>query len=106
VFGQHWAPAAPILAILCLASLSRIVTAPMTQLLRARRLAHVELQQSALATAAFLAGLVAGLPYGVAGVATGVVVANLAITPLLLVWGLAKAGDFSSPQAQETGKSA
>lgn len=106
VFGAHWAPAAPILAVLCLASLSRIVTAPMTQFLRAKRLAHVELQQSVVATLAFMAGLAVGLPFGLTGAAIGIVAANLIVAPLFLVWGLAKAGEVKIAQPQIEGQSA
>ncbi len=106
VFGAHWAPAAPVLAILCLASLSRIITAPMTQFLRAKRLAHVELQQSVVATLAFMAGLAVGLSYGLIGAATGIVVANLAVAPLFLVWGLAKAGAVKVAQPRTESQSA
>ncbi len=96
VFGTQWAPVAPLLSILCLASLSRIILVPMAQLLRVYGLPHIEVQQSAFASLAFIAGLAAGLPFGLESAAIGVAVANLASMPVILIWGLRAVAEYSS----------
>lgn len=84
VLGPAWLPAAPVMAVLALAGARETVYYSTPVLMRAAGEAGLGLRFQLLSTAVQVVGIVAGLPFGMLGVAVGYAVAGVAVTPLLL----------------------
>ena len=85
VLGAAWLPAAPVMAVLALAGARETVFYSTPVLMRAAGEAGLGLRFQLLSTAVQVAGIVAGLPFGMLGVAVGYAVAGVLVTPLLLL---------------------
>jgi O-antigen/teichoic acid export membrane protein len=86
VFGAHWAPAAPLVGLLCLAGGGLAVGQLTTAWLRANGRMELDASNSLVNCLVTLGGLACGALTGtLAGAAWGLVGANLAVT-LLLAW--------------------
>jgi PST family polysaccharide transporter len=85
VLGTAWLPAAPVMSVLALAGARETVFYGTPVLLRACGRAGLGLRLQLVSTAVQVAGIVAGLPFGMLGVAVGYAVAGVVVTPLLLV---------------------
>lgn len=84
VLGPAWAPAAPVVAVLALAGARETVLYVTPALMKGLGRGGLALRVELLSTAVQVAGVVAGLSFGVLGVATGYAVAGLLLTPLPL----------------------
>lgn len=84
VLGDAWAPTAPILSVLAIAGARETIFYITPSLMKAMGLATLNLRYEILATAVQFAGIVAGLTFGVLGVAIGYLVAGFALVPVLL----------------------
>jgi len=84
VLGDAWAPTAPILSVLAIAGARETIFYITPSLMKAMGLATLNLQYEILATAVQIAGIIAGLTFGVLGVAIGYLVAGFALVPVLL----------------------
>lgn len=82
IFGQHWAHAAPLIAILCLAGLPMLAMTLSTAWLRAEGRPHVDALAGTLGTLAALAGLWIGASLGSLILAAAMWVAGLALIAL------------------------
>ncbi|MBS0641100.1 MAG: oligosaccharide flippase family protein, partial [Proteobacteria bacterium] len=78
VFGVKWAPAVPVLAMICLSALARPFALVCSQLLKAAGRPEIELRWQCATTAALIIGLVAGTVYGILGVAVAVLLVQSA----------------------------
>ena len=92
VFGARWIPAIPVLVILCLSALARPIMTPVTMALRATGAVDSELRQATVSAILFALGLCAGLPFGIEGVAVGVLAAALLPVPFFVVAALRRLG--------------
>ncbi len=72
VFGDKWLPAVPVLMLICLSALPRPFAATCSQLLKAVGRPGIELRWQAGLTVTLVAGLLLGSQFGIAGVATAV----------------------------------
>lgn len=79
VFGAKWLPMVPVLQILCWAGLLQSVATTAGLIYLSTGHAGTRLRFSLFATPVFLAFVVAGLPWGVVGVAAGYAVAALLV---------------------------
>ncbi len=79
LFGTAWSASAPIFALLALSSLGFVVRQVIGWALEARGDAAGALRWHAIAVAALVVGMLAGLPWGGVGVATGLVVSETAL---------------------------
>ena len=82
IFGAHWAHAAPLISILCLAGIPMLAGTLTTQWLRAHNRAHVDAVGGVLACVAALSGLLAGAQMGSLSAAAFGWVAGLALAIL------------------------
>ncbi|MCM2971168.1 oligosaccharide flippase family protein [Larsenimonas suaedae] len=76
LFGERWVElgALPILILICLSALPRIVLDTCSQGLRAAGVPGIDLKLQLLTTVLFGVGMMAGLPWGIQGVATGILI--------------------------------
>lgn len=79
VFGVKWLPMVPVLQILCWAGLLQSVATTAGLIYLSTGNAGVRLRFSLVSTPVFLAFVVAGLPWGVEGVAAGYAIAALLV---------------------------
>jgi O-antigen/teichoic acid export membrane protein len=84
VLGSAWLPAAPVMTVLALAGARETVFYSVPVLMRACGRADLGLRVQILSTIVQVAGIVAGLRFGMVGVAAGYAIAGVAVTPLLL----------------------
>lgn len=82
IFGSHWAHAAPLIAILCLAGLPMLALTLSTAWLRAEGRPHVDALAGTCGTLAALAGLWIGAGLGSLALAAALWVAGLALVAL------------------------
>jgi PST family polysaccharide transporter len=80
VFGAKWIPATPTLMLMCLATIARPIAVATSQLLRATGAVSLELRMSQWNVGVFFLALLVGLPFGVEGVATTLLAANVVPT--------------------------
>ena len=85
VFGAKWAPAIPVLMLICLSALPRPFATTCSQLLKAVGRPDIELRWQAGLTVILIAGLLIGTAAGIVGVATAVLaVQGVVLTAYLL----------------------
>lgn len=86
VFGAHWldAGALPVLILICLSALPRPFAEAAAQLLRTVDKTEFELRWNIALTLMLLAGVLAGVHWGVNGVATAVLLVHLILLPLFI----------------------
>ncbi len=84
VLGDAWAPTAPVLSILAIAGARETIFYITPALMKAMGLASLNLRYEILATGVQIAGIIAGLSFGVIGVAVGYMIAGFALVPVLL----------------------
>lgn len=84
LLGPAWSPVAPLLAWLGIATLCRALFSPAGQLLKALGRPDWMLGWSVVITALTIAGVYAGSPWGVPGVAAGVGLAHALGVPVIL----------------------
>jgi PST family polysaccharide transporter len=77
IFGEKWLPAVPALMLMCLGALSRPIVVATSQLLRAVGAVDLEWRIAKYNAVLFVLALVAGLPFGVVGVAAALAVVNI-----------------------------
>ncbi len=77
VFGARWEPAIPVLMVICLSALPRPFASATSQLLKAAGRPEIELRWQAGITLAFVLAVLAGLPFGILGVAGAVLAVQL-----------------------------
>ncbi len=85
LLGPAWAATAPVMAVLAIAGARETVFYVTPVLMRAAGEAGLGLRFQVLSTLVQVAGIVAGLPFGLLGVAIGYTVAGFLLVPLLLV---------------------
>ncbi|MFD1720818.1 oligosaccharide flippase family protein [Amnibacterium endophyticum] len=85
LLGAAWAPTAPVMAVLALAGARETVFYVTPVLMRATGRAGLGLRFQVLSTVVQVAGIVAGLPFGLLGVAVGYAVGGFLLVPVLLV---------------------
>jgi PST family polysaccharide transporter len=85
VLGDAWRPAIPVLAVLALTGARQSVTSINAPILLGLGRADTLLKFNTTAAIVQIAGMFAGLPFGILGVATGYTIAGLILTPLILV---------------------
>ena len=85
LLGSAWAPATPVMAVLAIAGARETVFYVTPVLLRATGQAALGLRFQVLATVVQVAGVLAGLPFGLLGVALGYTIAGFLLVPVLLV---------------------
>lgn len=85
VLGAAWAPTAQILTVLAIAGARETVFNLTGSLMRASGRGKLIFRYEWLATGLQLAGIVAGLQFGVLGVAIGLTAAGFVLTPILLI---------------------
>lgn len=86
VFGERWAGAVPVLALLCLSALPRPFAEGAGQLLRAVGRPEVEMRFNMAFTALYMAAVGIGLPFGLTGVAGAVLAVHLIVLPPYTWW--------------------
>jgi teichuronic acid exporter len=72
VFGAKWAPAIPVLMLICLSALPRPFAATCSQLLKAVGRPDIELRWQVALTVLLVAGLLIGTQWGILGAASAV----------------------------------
>lgn len=83
ILGQAWAPAIPVLMILAITGGRQAVTSTNAPLLLGMGRADIHLRFSFTAAFVQIGGIVAGLPFGIVGVAWGYTIAGFVLTPLI-----------------------
>jgi PST family polysaccharide transporter len=83
VLGDEWAPAIPVLMILAVTGGRQAVTSTNAPLLLGMGRSDIHLRFNLVAAAIQIGGIVAGLPWGIVGVAIGYTVAGFVLTPLI-----------------------
>lgn len=83
--GEEWIGAAPVLTILCVAGARETVFQVTHSLMRAQGRGRLMLRYEIGATVVQVAGIVAGLTWGIVGVAIGFTVAGFLLTPVLML---------------------
>jgi O-antigen/teichoic acid export membrane protein len=78
VLGANWLELGPIAAILALAAPARCISTVVTESLNSLGKPELHLRCMLVTAALFAAGIMAGMPFGLAAIASGVVVASLA----------------------------
>ncbi|WP_180357927.1 lipopolysaccharide biosynthesis protein [Streptomyces sp. NP160] len=84
VLGPAWAPAAPVMTVLALAGARETVFYITPSLVSALGRAGTTLRLELVSTGVQVVGIVAGLPFGILGVAVGYATAGLLMTPVFL----------------------
>jgi PST family polysaccharide transporter len=85
VFGAKWAPAIPVLMLICLSALPRPFATTCSQLLKAVGRPDIELRWQAGLTVLLIAGLLIGTRVGIVGVAAAVLaVQSVVLTAYIL----------------------
>ncbi|MCX2523620.1 oligosaccharide flippase family protein [Larsenimonas rhizosphaerae] len=88
LFGADWLErgALPVLILICLSALPRIVLDTCAQGLRAAGLPGLDLKLQIMTTVLFATGMACGMPWGLNGIATGILVsATLAAIPACII---------------------
>ncbi|MGW6132161.1 lipopolysaccharide biosynthesis protein [Cellulomonas sp. NPDC055163] len=85
VLGEQWLPAVPVLMVLAVTGARQALTSTISPALLGMARADVHLRFNLAAMVVQTAGIVAGLPFGIVGVAWGYTVAGLLLTPLVCV---------------------
>ncbi|CAA7627702.1 Polysaccharide biosynthesis protein [Candidatus Terasakiella magnetica] len=101
VYGQRWAEAVPILALLCLSAIPRPFAEAAGQLLRAQGRPGLELGWSIGFTVLYLAAVTAALPWGIPGIAAAVCAVHWLVLPAMTLWAAVRILPPSLPLAQE-----
>lgn len=81
--GSAWLPAVPVLMILGITGARQAVTSTNAPLLLGSGRADLHLRFNLVAAAVQIAGIVAGLPWGIVGVAWGYTIAGFVLTPVI-----------------------
>lgn len=81
--GEAWLPAAPVLSILAITGARQSVTALNTPVIVGFGRADIQLKFNLVAAIVQIGGMVAGLPFGIVGVALGYTIAGFLLTPLV-----------------------
>ncbi len=91
VFGDRWVTdgALPVLVLIALCGIPMAIIESCAQYLRARGLAARDLRWNGLYSIGFTLAVVAGLPWGVVGVASAVLLVNVINLPLYLHFNIA-----------------
>ncbi|MFN2472198.1 MAG: lipopolysaccharide biosynthesis protein [Gaiellaceae bacterium] len=82
VFGDRWERAVPVIRVLAIVGLLQCLTTLNAQILVAMGRTRALLRFSAVTFGVSMVGFVVGLPWGIVGVASGYLVANLVLVPL------------------------
>jgi len=85
VFGQRWHAAAPVLQILAAVGMVQSLQALNYGILQSTANTRILFRYTLFATAAAIGAFVAGLPWGIVGVATAYALASIVIEPTYLV---------------------
>lgn len=85
VLGDRWLAAAPLMSVLAIAGARETVFYLTPVLMRAVGRAALGLRFQLISTAVQVAGILAGLPFGMLGVAVGYTIAGFVLVPVLLV---------------------
>ena len=81
--GSAWMPAVPVLMILAVTGARQAVTSTNAPLLLGSGRADFHLRFNLVAAVVQIGGIVAGLPWGIVGVAWGYTIAGFVLTPLI-----------------------
>lgn len=81
--GSDWLPAAPVLSVLAITGARQAVTSLNSPVMLGFGRADYQLRFNLLATLVQVGGIVAGLPFGILGVALGYTIAGILLTPLV-----------------------
>ncbi|CAA7621940.1 lipopolysaccharide biosynthesis protein [Magnetospirillum sp. SS-4] len=101
IYGQRWAEAVPVLALLCLSAIPRPFAEAAGQLLRAQGRPGLELGWSVGFTVLYLAAVTAALPWGIPGIAVAVCAVHWLVLPAMTLWVAIRILPPSLPLAQE-----
>jgi O-antigen/teichoic acid export membrane protein len=85
VFGPRWHAAAPVLRLLAPVGLMQALTEANFGVLQALAYTRLQVRFTAVASVVTICAFAAGLPWGINGVATGYLIASLALQPFYLV---------------------
>lgn len=100
IFGQKWIPAIPIVILICLSALPRPFADAASRLLWAVGKPNIDLGWSVIFSIILTISIVLGLPAGIIGVATSVLIACITCLPLFTLWASRYVFQSSqSPQA-------
>ncbi|MDS3859211.1 lipopolysaccharide biosynthesis protein [Thermosynechococcaceae cyanobacterium BACA0444] len=86
IFGQKWIPAIPIVVLICLSALPRPFADAASRLLWAVGKPNIDLGWSVIFSIILTISIVLGLPAGIIGVATSVLLACIIFLPLFTLW--------------------
>lgn len=88
IFSSKWAAAGaiPVLVLICLSALPRPFAGAASQVLHALNRPEVDLQWNLLFTPLLIVALLAGLNWGILGVAAAVLATHLLLLPLFALW--------------------
>lgn len=105
VFGEHWAFAAPLIALLCLAGLAQLLSVLTANWLRAEGRVGSDASRSLLSCACALGGLYLGslagrLPIAVVGLVAGTVAASI-ISAILILGPALRRGEHLNPAREQ-----
>jgi O-antigen/teichoic acid export membrane protein len=102
VLGTEWLPAATVLTVLAVAGARETVVYVTPSLMKATGRVKLLVRYEILATAVQVGGIIAGLRWGILGVALGYTLAGFALTPVLLTVQRRLAGVTGRQQAAAT----
>ena len=86
VFGERWAFAAPLVAMLCASGIARPLFDAASQTLRAQGETHLDFAASMLFTIALLSAFALALPHGLATAITALATVSIISHVLMLAW--------------------
>ncbi|MEO1131088.1 MAG: lipopolysaccharide biosynthesis protein [Cyanobacteria bacterium J06639_1] len=102
VFGAKWASAVPLAVLICLSAIPRPFARAASQVLWVRDRAHLDFWWECAFTVCFAIAILAGLPWGLIGIATAVLAVHWIVLPLF-TYGVTRYV-VSSPRAARLGR--
>ncbi|MEM9513063.1 MAG: lipopolysaccharide biosynthesis protein, partial [Cyanobacteria bacterium P01_E01_bin.48] len=82
VFGAKWTSAVPLAVLICLSAIPRPFARAASQVLWVRNRAHLDFLWECTFTVCFALAILAGLPWGLTGIATAVLAIHWIVLPL------------------------
>ncbi|SEH07126.1 lipopolysaccharide biosynthesis protein [Candidatus Venteria ishoeyi] len=86
VFGEKWQVAVPVLLLLCLSAIPRPFGEGAAEVMRVLNKPHIDFYWSSFFSLLFLAIVFISLPWGINGVALGILLIHLIALPAYTVW--------------------
>lgn len=86
VFGEKWIPAIPVLLLLCLSAIPRPFGEGASEVMRVLNRPHIDFYWSLAFSLLFILVIFASLPWGIVGVAWGILLLHLIALPAYTLW--------------------